>query len=180
VTPHGIEVDEAKIEAIKSWPIPATLTQLQSFLGLAGFYRCFMRDVSTIATPLNDLMKKGVPFYWGVAQEHSFNTLIDKLTHAPLLQFPDFGKTFELECDASGIGIGGVLLQEGKPIAYFSENLSGPSLNYLTYDTELYVLVHVLETWQHYLWLKEYVIHSDHESLKHIRGQAKLNKRHAK
>jgi hypothetical protein len=135
VTPQGIEVDEAKIEAIKSWSIPATLTELWSFLGLAGFYRRFMRDFSTIAAPLNDLMKKGVPFYWGAAQEHSFNTLIDKLTHAPLLQR-----------DASGIGIGGVLLQEGKPIAYFSEKLSGPSLNCSTYDKELYALVHVLET----------------------------------
>jgi hypothetical protein len=85
VTPQGIEVDEAKIEGIKSWPIPITLTQLWCFLGLAGFYRCFMRDFSTIAAPLNDLMKKSVPFYWGAAQEHSFNTLIDKLTHAPLL-----------------------------------------------------------------------------------------------
>jgi hypothetical protein len=85
VTPQGIKVDEAKIEGIKSWPIPITLTQLWCFLGLAGFYRCFMRDFSTIAAPLNDLMKKSVPFYWGAAQEHSFNTLIDKLTHAPLL-----------------------------------------------------------------------------------------------
>jgi hypothetical protein len=144
-------VDKAKIEAIKSWPIPSTLTQLQSFLDLAGFYRRFVRDFSTIAAPLNDLMKKGVPFYWCAAQEHSFNTLIDKLTHAPLLQLPDFGKTFELECDASGIGIGGVLLQEGKLIAYFSEKLSGHSLNYSTYDKELYALVHVLEAWQHYL-----------------------------
>jgi hypothetical protein len=110
VTPQGIEVDEAKIEAIKSWPIPATLTQLRSFLGLMGFYQCFVRDFSIIVAPLNDLMKKGVPFYWGVAQEHSFNTLINKLTHAPLLQLPDFGKIFELKCDASGIGIGGVLL----------------------------------------------------------------------
>jgi hypothetical protein len=93
-----------------------------------------VRDFSTITAPLNDLTKNGVPFYWGAAQEHSFNTLIDKLTHAPLLQLPDFGKTFELECDASGIRIGGVLLQKGKPIAYFSEKLSGPSLNYSTYD----------------------------------------------
>jgi hypothetical protein len=110
VTPQGIEVDEAKIEAIKSWPIPTTLTQLRSFLGLMRFYQCFVRDFSIIAAPLNDLMKKSVPFYWGVAQEHSFNILIDKLTHAPLLQLPDFGKTFELKCDASEIGIGGVLL----------------------------------------------------------------------
>jgi hypothetical protein len=106
-----------------------------------------MRDFSTIVAPFNDLMKKGVPFYWGAAQEHSFNTLIDKLTHAPLLQLPDFGKTFELECDASGIGIGGVLLQEGKPIAYVSEKLSGPLLNYSMYDKELYALVLILQTW---------------------------------
>jgi hypothetical protein len=139
-----------------------------------------VRDFSTIAAPRNDLTKKGVLFYCGAAQEHSFNTLIDKLTHAPLLQLPDFGKTFELECDASRIGIGGVLLQEGKLIAYFSEKLSGPSLNYSTYDKELYALVHVLETWQYYLWSKEFVIHSDHESLKHIRAQVKLNKHHAK
>jgi hypothetical protein len=66
------------------------------------------------------------------------------------------------------------------PIAYFSEKLSGPLLNYSMYDKKLYALVRVLETWQHYLWLKEFVIHSDHKSLKHIRGQAKLNKRHAK
>jgi hypothetical protein len=116
----------------------------------------------------------------GVLHKNILSTLIDKLTHAPLLQLPDFSKTFEIECDASGIRIGGVLLQEGKPIAHFSEKLSGPSLNYLTYDKELYVLVHILETWQYYLWPKEFVIHSDHESLKHIRGQAKLNKRHAK
>jgi hypothetical protein len=102
------------------------------------------------------------------------------LTHVPLIQLLDFSKTFELECDASGIGIGGVILQEGKPVVYFSENLSRPFLNYSTYDKELYVLVHILETWQHYLWPKEFVIHSDHESLKHIRGQAKLNKCHAK
>jgi hypothetical protein len=110
VTPQGIEVDEAKIEAIKSWLIHATLTQLRSFLGLAWFNRRFMRDFSTIAAPLIDLMKKGVPFYWCAAQEHSFNTLIDKLTHALLLQLSNFGKTFEPECDARGIGIGGVLL----------------------------------------------------------------------
>jgi hypothetical protein len=145
-----------------------------------GFYRCFVRDFSTIASPLNDLTKKGVSFCWSATQDQAFHTIIDKLTHAPLLQLLNFGKIFDLECDASGIGIGGILLQEGKHVPYFSENLSRPSLNYSTYDKELYALVHVLETWQHCLWPKEFVIHSDHESLKHIRGQAKLNKRHAK
>ncbi|XP_066162124.1 uncharacterized protein [Oryza sativa Japonica Group] len=137
VTPQGIEVDESKIEAIKSWPVPQTITQLRSFLGLAGFYRRFVKDFSIFAAPLNELTKKGVVFHWGKTQEQSFDTLKDKLTHAPLLQLPNFGKTFELECDASGVGIGGVLMQDGKPVAYFSEKLHGPVLNYSTYDKEL-------------------------------------------
>ena len=82
-----------------------------------------MRDFSTIAAPLTELTKKDVPFVWGTAQEESFTVLKDKLTHAPLLQLPNFNKTFELECDASGIGLGGVLLQDSKPVAYFSEKI---------------------------------------------------------
>ena len=73
-----------------------------------------------------------------------------------------------------------MLLQDGKPVAYVSEKLSGPRMNYSTYDKELYALVQTLETWQHYLWPKEFVIHSDHESLEHTKSQAKLNRRHAK
>jgi hypothetical protein len=76
--------------------------------------------------------------------------------------------------------LGGVLLQERKPVAYFSEKLSGPILNYSSYDKESYSLIRCLETWQHYLWPKEFVIHSDHESLEHIRSQEKMNCRHAK
>ena len=86
----------------------------------------FIKDFSTIAAPLHELMKKGVVFHWGEAQEESFDTFKDKLTHAPLLQLLNFGKTFELECDASRVGIGGVLMQDGKPIAYFSEKIASP------------------------------------------------------
>ena len=126
------------------------------------------------------MTKKDVPFQWGEAQEKAFKELKTKLTTAPLLALPDFGKTFQIECDASGVGIGGVLMQERRPVAYFSEKLSGPTLNYSVYDKELYALVRSLETSQHYLLPKEFVIHSDHESLKHLKGQIKLNKRHAK
>jgi hypothetical protein len=139
-----------------------------------------VRDFSTIATPLHELTKKGVLFHWGPAQGQAFDALKERLTSTPLLQLPDFGKTFELECDASGVGIGGLLMQEGKPIAYFSEKLNGPTLNYSTYDKEFYALVRSLETWQHYLWPKEFIIHSDHEPLKYLRMQNKLNCKHAK
>ncbi|WVZ97639.1 hypothetical protein U9M48_043156 [Paspalum notatum var. saurae] len=164
VTPQGIEVDSNKIDAIRDWPTPTTVTQIRSFLGLAGFYRRFVRDFSSIAAPLHELTKKGVPVARGDSQAVAFNTLKDKLTHAPLLQLPDFNKVFELECDASGIGLGAVF---------------GASLKYSTYDKELYALVRTLQTWQHYLWHREFIIHSDHEALKHIRTQTNLNRRHA-
>jgi hypothetical protein len=164
-------VDETKIEAIKSWPTPQSITQVRSFLGLAGFYRCFVKDFSTIAALLHELTKKGVVFRWGQTQDESFATLKDKLTHIPLLQLLNFGKTFELECDASEIG-----MQDSKPVAYFSEKLHGPVLNYSTYDKELYALVRSLEMWCHYLWPKEFVIHSDHESLKYLHSQNNLNR----
>jgi len=180
VSGKGIEVDESKVKAIKDWPAPTNVSQVRSFHGLVGFYRRFVRDFSTIAAPLNELTKKGVDFKWGNSQETAFQELKKRLTEAPLLVLPDFTKTFEVECDASGIGIGGVLMQQGKPVAYFSEKLGGAQLNYSVYDKELYALVRVLETWQHYLWPKEFVIHSDHEALKYLKGQAKLNRRHVK
>ncbi|KAK1664854.1 hypothetical protein QYE76_053013 [Lolium multiflorum] len=145
VSKHGVEVDESKIEAIQNWPTPMNVSQVRSFHGLAGFYRRFVPNFSTIAAPLNDLTKKGVVFEWGAAQDHAFDELKRLLTSAPLLALPDFNKQFEIECDASGIGIGGVLMQEGRPIAYFSEKLSGAKLNYPIYDKELYALIRVLE-----------------------------------
>jgi hypothetical protein len=113
----------AKVEAIHVWPIPKTLSQVWSFLGLAGFYRHFGKNFSTIAAPLNELTKKGVAFSWGTQKENAFNMLKDKLTHAPLIQLPDFNKVFKLECDASGIGLGGVLLQERKPVVSLVKSL---------------------------------------------------------
>ena len=180
VSSKGVEVDQSKVKAIQEWPTPKSVSDIRSFHGLASFYRRFVRDFSTLAAPLNELVKKNVSFKWGEKQEKAFQTLKQRLVSAPILALPNFSKSFEIECDASGIGIGAVLLQEGHPIAYFSEKLSGAALNYSTYDKELYALVRALKTWQHYLFPKEFVIHSDHESLKYLKGQGKLNTRHAK
>ncbi|KAH0652710.1 hypothetical protein KY289_030388 [Solanum tuberosum] len=176
----GVEVDDEKIKAIKEWPKPNSVTEVRSFHGLASFYRRFVRDFSTIAAPLTEVIKKDKVFTWGKEQDDAFNLLKDKLCSAPLLQLPDFSKSFEVECDASGKGIGAVLMQDSKPIAYFSEKLSGATLNYSTYDKELYALVRALATWQHYLWPREFVVKTDHESLKYLKSQGKLSRRHAK
>jgi hypothetical protein len=97
-----------------------------------------------------------------------------------VLTLPNFFKVFEIDCDASNLGIGGVLNQEGKPIAFFSEKLNESRKKYSTYDKEFYALVRTLEHWSHYLLHKEFIFHSDHEALKYLSSQQKLSKRHAK
>jgi hypothetical protein len=130
VSEQGVEVDEEKIKAVRDWMPPQNVSQVRSFLGLAGFYRWFAKDFITVATPINELTKKEVPFKWGEAQQKAFEELKTKLTTTPVLALLDFSKIFEIECDASGIGIRGMLMQERRPIAYFSEKLSGLTLNY--------------------------------------------------
>jgi hypothetical protein len=112
VSGQGFRVDESNVKEIKEWPTPTNVSQVRSFHGHAGFYRWFVKDFSTIATPLNELTKKGLVFKWSEQQENAFHELKKCLTEAPLLVLSDFTKTFDVECDASGIGIGGVLMQE--------------------------------------------------------------------
>ncbi|XP_027158001.1 uncharacterized protein LOC113759619 [Coffea eugenioides] len=180
ISAQGMKVDDQKVKAIQEWPTPRSVGDVRSFHGLAGFYRRFVRDFSTIAAPLTELIKKNENFHWGDSQEQAFRVLKHKLTHAPVLALPDFSKTFEIDCDASGIGVGAVLNQGGRPIAYFSEKLNGAALNYSTYDKELYALIRALQVWQHYLRPKEFVIHTDHESLKYLKAQHTLSKKHAR
>ena len=106
--------------------MPKNVGDIRSFHGLASFYRRFVPHFSTIASPLNELVKKDTPFVLGDKQQQAFEDIKAKFTQALVLALPNFEKTFELECDASRVGLGEVLLQEGHPIAYFSEKLNGP------------------------------------------------------
>ncbi|XP_051138119.1 uncharacterized protein LOC127256259 [Andrographis paniculata] len=180
VSEDGLKVDKTKVKAIKEWTPPMNVGETRRFLGMCGFFRRFVPGFSLIAAPLTSLLKKGVPFKWEQAHQEAFETLKAKLTQAPVLALPNFEKTFELECDALGKGMGAVLLQEGRPIAYHNDKFRGAALNYSTYDKELYAVVRALKTWQHYLMPREFVIHTDHETLKHLRGQQQLNRRHAR
>ncbi|RDX85601.1 Retrovirus-related Pol polyprotein from transposon 17.6, partial [Mucuna pruriens] len=148
---HKIECNEEKN---KKMSIFAKIKEIRSFHGLASFYWRSMKNFTSIVAPLNKLVKKNVVFKWDDMHEKSFNLLKDKLTNVPLLCLPNFDKAFEIECDAF----------ESKPISYFSEKLSGTTLNYPSIDKEFYALVRTLQIWQHYLWLREFIIHSNHQN----------------
>jgi len=179
VTSEGVSADPAKIKSIVEWPVPKSIHDVRSFHGLATFYRRFIRRFSTIVAPITDCIRKGT-FEWTKAADKAFLTIKKKMTHAPVLRLPDFTKVFEVACDASGVGIGGVLSQENHPVAYFSEKLNEARLRYSTYDRELYAVVQALRYWRHYLLPQEFVLFSDHEALRFLSSQKKLNPRHGK
>ncbi|GJT09238.1 putative reverse transcriptase domain-containing protein [Tanacetum coccineum] len=142
---NGIHVDPSKIEAVKNWKAPRTSTEVRSFLGLAGYYRRFIENFSKIAKSLTILTQKSKTFEWGEEQELAFQTLNDKLCNAPILALPDRPEDFVVYCDASGIGLGCVLMQRGKVIAYASRQLKIHEKNYTTHDLELGAVVFALK-----------------------------------
>ncbi|KAI3821411.1 hypothetical protein L1987_08979 [Smallanthus sonchifolius] len=177
VNPDGIMVDPAKIEAVKEWNIPKTPTDIRSFLGLAGYYRRFIQDFSRIASPLTKLTRKEVKYEWGPTQSNAFEELKTRLTQAPVLTLPEGNEDLVVYSDASGQGLGCVLMQRGKVIAYASRQLKVHEVNYPTHDLELAAVVFALKIWRHYLYGVKCTIYSDHKSLKYFFEQKELNMR---
>ncbi|KAC9696434.1 hypothetical protein E3N88_45379 [Mikania micrantha] len=177
VNEKGVHVDPAKIEAVKNWSTPKTPTEIRSFLGLAGYYRRFIANFSKIAVPLTALTHKDKPYEWGPKQEEAFQTLKQKLCDAPILTLPDGNDDFVVYCDASNQGLGCVLMQRGKVIAYASRQLKVHEKNYTTHDLELGAVVFALKIWRHYLYGTKCVVFTDHKSLQHILHQKELNMR---
>ena len=167
VTPKGVSADLEKVRAIVEWHVPASIHDVRSFHGLATFYRCFIRGFSSIVAPITDCIRKG-GFQWTKAADKAFLEIKDRMVQAPVLRLPDFSKVFEVACDASGVGIGGVLSQENHPVAFFSEKLNKAKIKYSTYDKEFYAVVQALRYWRHYLLPHEFVLFSDHEALRYL------------
>ncbi|GJX03572.1 reverse transcriptase domain-containing protein [Tanacetum coccineum] len=177
VNQNGIHVDPSKIEAVKNWKTPTTPSEIRSFLGLAGYYRRFIANFSKIVKPLTTLTQKNQKYVWGEEQENAFQTLKNNLCDAPILTLPDGVEDLVVYCDASNQGLGCVLMQRGKVIAYASRQLKIHEKNYTTHDLELGAVVFALKTWRHYLYGTKSVIYTDHKSLQHIFDQKELNMR---
>jgi hypothetical protein len=177
ISNRGIHVDPIKIEAVKSWLAPKTPTEIRSFLGLAGYYRRFIPNFAKIAVPLTKLTQKNKPFTWEIEQETAFQTLKQKLCQAPILSLPEGTDDLIVYCDASNLGLGCVLMQRGKVIAYASRQLKIHEKNYTVHDLELDAVIFALKIWRHYLYGTKCIIFTDHRSLQHIFNQQNLNMR---
>ncbi|WVZ52712.1 hypothetical protein U9M48_003748 [Paspalum notatum var. saurae] len=162
VSKGGIMVDPSKIGGVTDWKVPKLR---------------FIESFSRIAKPMTSLLEKGVPFIWTKERQTAFDELKKRLTTAPVLTLPDLTKGFTVYCDASKEGLGCVLMQEGKVIAYASRQLRKHEINYPTHDLELAAVVHALKIWRHYLFGNRCEIYTNHKSLKYIFTQNELNMR---
>ena len=188
VAEGSIQMDPAKVSAVTSWPIPGDRKKLQQFLGFANFYRKFIRNYSTVASPLTALTSPKQPFIWTSAANEAFDTLKSRFSSAPILQMPDPDRQFIVEVDASDIGVGAVLSQRAveddklHPCAFFSRRLSSSEENYDIGNRELLAVKLALEEWRH--WLEgstiPFLVWTDHKNLEYIRTAKRLNSRQSR
>ncbi|GJX28859.1 putative reverse transcriptase domain-containing protein [Tanacetum coccineum] len=174
---QGIYVDPAKIDSIKDWASPKTPMEIRQFLGLTGYYRRFIEGFLNIAKSMTKLTQKKVKFDWGDKQEATFQLLKQKLCSAPILALPEGAENFIVYCDASHKGLGVVLMQNKKVIAYASRQSKIHEKNYTTHNLELGAVVFALKIWRHYMYRTKCTVFTNHKSLQHNLDQKELNMR---
>jgi hypothetical protein len=163
-------MDSDKVAAVASWPTPRSPRGVRGFLGLAGYYRKFIRDFGSIAAPLTRLLRKEA-FAWTPEAAEAFDALKRALSSAPVLQMPDFTREFVVDCDASGAGFGAVLHQGSGPLAFFSRPFVARHVKLAAYERELIGLVQAVRHWRPYLWGRRFIVRTDHYSLKFLLDQ---------
>lgn len=179
ISSSGVEVDQDKVQAVKEWPQPTNLRELRGFLGLTGYYRKFVSQYAQIAHPLTDQLKKD-NFGWTPQATEAFESLKTAMITSPVLVLPDFTQEFILEADASGYGVGAVLMQGNRPVAYFSKLLGIRSQQKAVYEKELIAICLAIQKWRHYLMGRHFVVRSDQRSLKYILQQREINQAYQK
>jgi hypothetical protein len=166
-----VRTDPEKVSAVMQWPPPTTVRVLRGFLGLAGFYRRFVRHFAILAKPLTQLLKKHQLFVWTEEHQKAFEALQQALCSAPVLGIPNFAKAFYIETDACQSGVGAVLLQDGHPLAYVSKPLGPKTQGLSIYEKEYLAILIVVEHWRSYLQLAKFTIFTDQKSLTHLNDQ---------
>lgn len=180
VSRDGVHVDPRKVRAIKDWPVPLTVTEVKGFLGLATYFRKFLDHFATLAHPLHQLCRKDVPYIWTPRCQAAFEAIQQALMSAPVLAMPDLGADapeFFVHCDASIVGIGAVLVQNGRPVAYESRKLIPAECNYTTGEQELLAVVNAMQVWRCYLEGVKCTVVTDHNPLVHLQSQPHLSRR---
>jgi len=176
ITQEGLMMDDHKVKAILDWEPPKLVPALRSFLGLASYYCKFIKNFAKIAAPLTNLLKKSVVTYdWDEACDEAFGTLKGILVKAPVLKLPDFDKDFEIHSDASDFAIGGVIVQDGRPMAFESKKLSETERRWPTLEKEMWAVIHCFKTWGHYIGSKDVVVWTNNVTLKYFSTQPKLS-----
>lgn len=175
ISAKGVAADPKKVEVILAWPRPHNLKTLRGFLGIIGYYRRFIRDYGSIARPLTALLKKNVKFQWNPEAEEAFRRLQKVMTEAPVLVLPNFNERFIVEADASNVGMGAVLMQNGHPLAFASKAFNVRTAQLSAYERELRAIIFAVQQWRSFLVGRVFTIRTDHLTLKHLLEQRNMS-----